>query len=55
MEKDLDLQKIPKLTSLPKKITTKKKVPIITMKEDNEEGEKVEKARKNWVDGEDYI
>jgi len=25
------------------------------MKEDNEEGEKVEKARKNWVDGENYI
>jgi len=25
------------------------------MKEDNEEGENVEKARKNWVDGENYI
>jgi hypothetical protein len=32
-----------------------KKAAIITMKEDNEEGEKVEKARKNWVDGEVYI
>jgi hypothetical protein len=25
---------------------------IITMKKEDEEGEKVEKARKNWVDGE---
>jgi len=25
---------------------------IVTMKREDEEGEKVEKARKNWVDGE---
>ncbi len=55
VEGDLDFQETFKLAPLPKKITTKKNATIITMKEDNEEGEKVEKARKNWVDGENYI
>jgi hypothetical protein len=49
VEGDLDLQEILKLAPLPKKIATNKKVTIVTMKEEDEEGEK---ARKNWADGE---
>ncbi len=49
VEGDLDLQEIFKLAPLPKKIATNKKVTIVTMKEEDEEGEKV---GKNWVDGE---
>jgi hypothetical protein len=49
VEGDLDLQEIFKLIPLPKKKTTKKKMVIVTMKREDEEGEKVEKARKNWV------
>jgi hypothetical protein len=52
MERDLDLQEIPKPIPFPKKRTTKKKVVIIIMKKEDEEGEKAEKARKNWADGE---
>jgi hypothetical protein len=52
VERDLELQEIPKLAPLPKKRPTKKKVIIVTTKEEDEEGEKVEKAGKNWVDGE---
>jgi hypothetical protein len=48
VEGDLDLQEILKLAPLPKKIVIKKKVTIITMKEEDEEGEKVEKAGKIW-------
>ncbi len=39
VERDLNLQKIPKLTPLHKKRATKKKVAIVTMKEEDEEGE----------------
>ncbi len=46
---NLDLQEISKPIPLPKKIATKKKTTIVTMKEEDEEGEK---ARKNWADGE---
>jgi hypothetical protein len=41
----LDLQEILKSTPLPKKRVIKKKVAIITMKEEDEKGEKVEKAQ----------
>jgi 5'-3' exonuclease len=49
VEGDLDLQEISKLAPLPKKIATKKKTTIITMQDEDEEGEK---AGKNWADGE---
>ncbi len=52
VEGDLDLQKILKLVPLPKKRATKKKATIVIMKEEDEEGEKVEKVGKNWADGE---
>ncbi len=52
VEGDLDLQEIPKLAPLSKKRTTNKKATIVTMEEEDEKGEKVEKAGKNWVDGE---
>jgi hypothetical protein len=52
VERALELQEIPKLAPLPKKRATKKKVTIVTTKEEDEEDEKVEKARKYWVDGE---
>jgi hypothetical protein len=52
VEGDLDLQEIFKLILFPKKRATKKKVAIVTMKREDEEGEKVEKARKNWADDE---
>ncbi len=52
MEGDLDLQKVPKPAPLPKNRTTKKKVVIITMKEEDEEGEKAKKAGKNSANGE---
>ncbi len=51
VEKDLDLQEILKLAPLPKKRATKKKTTIVTMKKEDEEGEKAEKAGKNWADG----
>ncbi len=49
VEGNLDLQEIPKSAPLPKKITTKRKAIIVTMKEEDEEGEK---AGKKWADGE---
>ncbi len=52
VEGDLDLQEIFKLTPLPKKRATKKKMAIVIMKREDEEGEKVEKARKIWADDE---
>jgi hypothetical protein len=52
VEKDLDLHEILKPAPLPKKRATKKKMTIVTMKEEDEEGEKAEKARKIWADGE---
>ncbi len=48
----MDLQEILKLAPLPKKRVIKKKVAIVTMKEEDEEGEKVEKAGKNLKDDE---
>jgi hypothetical protein len=42
----LDLQEVPKLVSFPKKRATKKKATIVIMKEEDEVGEKVEKAGK---------
>ncbi len=49
MERDLDLQEIPKPAPLPKNIITKKKATIVIMKEEDDEDEKV---GKNWEDGE---
>jgi hypothetical protein len=40
------------LSLLPKKKAMKKKAVIIIMKEEDEVGEKVEKAGKHWADGE---
>jgi hypothetical protein len=47
VERDLDLQKIPKLVPIPKKKTPRKKVVVV--KDKDEKGNKV---GKNWVDGE---
>jgi 5,10-methylene-tetrahydrofolate dehydrogenase/methenyl tetrahydrofolate cyclohydrolase len=52
MERDLDLQEIPKLAPLPKKRITKKKAIIVIMKKKDEEGEKAKKVGKIWADGE---
>jgi hypothetical protein len=49
VEGDLDFQEVPKPTPLPKKRATKKKMVIVTMKE---EGEKAKKAGKNCANGE---
>jgi hypothetical protein len=49
VEGDLDLQEILKLAPLPKKITINKKVTIVIVKEEDEEGEKV---GKKWAYGE---
>ncbi len=40
------------MVPLPKKKVTKKKATIVITKEEHEVGEKVEKARKRWADGE---
>ncbi len=47
VERDLDLQEIPKLVPIPKKKAPRKKVVVV--KDNDEEGDKV---GKNWVDGE---
>ncbi len=47
MERDLDLQKILKPISIPKKRTLMNKVVVV--KDENEKGEK---TKNNWVDGE---
>ncbi len=52
VEGDLELQEIPKLVPLPKERTTKKKEIIVTMKEEDEECDKVEKVGNNWANGE---
>ncbi len=52
VEGHLDLQEVPKPAPLPKKCATKKKVVIVTMKEEDEEGEKAKKARKICANGE---
>jgi hypothetical protein len=52
MEGDLDLQEIPKPTPLPKKRATKKKAIIVTMKDEDEEGENAKKVWKNGANGE---
>jgi hypothetical protein len=49
VERDLDLQEIPKPVPFSKKKTTKKKMVIIIMKEEDEEGEKAKKVGKKLV------